>query len=61
MYLLDINVCIRFLQGRSDNLLKRFNSVSAQEKCICSVVAAELLYGPTAKRIREDRQSGTFT
>ncbi|MCY2977902.1 MAG: hypothetical protein NTU79_04460 [Planctomycetota bacterium] len=42
MYLLDTNVCIRFLQGRSDNLLKRFNSVSAQDKCICSIVAAAI-------------------
>ena len=62
MYLLDTNVCIRFLQGRSDNLLKRFNSVSAHEKCICSIVAAELLYGAAKSQRKQDtlNQLGKF-
>ncbi len=62
MYLLDTNVCIRFLQGRSDNLLNRFNSVSAQEKCIFSIVAAELLYGAAKSQRKQDtlNQLGKF-
>ena len=52
MYLLDTNVCIRFLQGRSATLLQRFNSVAAQDKCLCSVVAGELIYG-AAKSLRK--------
>ena len=45
MYLLDTNVCIRFLQGRSASLLRRLESVADSDKCLCSVVAAELFYG----------------
>lgn len=62
MYLLDTNVCIRFLQGRNDHLLKRFNSISAQEKCLCSVVAAELLFGAAKSQRKQDtlNQLGRF-
>lgn len=52
MFLLDTNVCIRFLQGRSSSLLQKFNSVPTDEKCLCSVVAGELLYG-AAKSLRK--------
>ena len=45
MFLLDTNVCIRFLEGRSQPLRKKFQSVAVAEKCLCSVVAAELLFG----------------
>ena len=45
MILLDTNVCIRFLEGRSQPLKQRFQAVPAAEKCLCTIVAAELLYG----------------
>jgi tRNA(fMet)-specific endonuclease VapC len=54
MYLLDTNVCIRFLQGRSDQLRNRFNSIPTQEKCLCSVVAAELLYGAAKSQRKQE-------
>ena len=44
-YLLDTNICIRFLSGRNPNLTKRFLAISAQDKIICSVVRTELYYG----------------
>lgn len=45
MFLLDTNVCIRFFEGRSQPLKQRFQAVPAAEKCLCTIVAAELLYG----------------
>jgi len=53
MFLLDTNGCIRFLQGRSPSRLKRFNSVATDEKCLCSVVASELLYGAAKSQRRQ--------
>lgn len=53
-YLLDTNVCIRFLQGRSVSLLRRLESVADADKCLCSVVAAELLYGAAKSQRRTE-------
>jgi len=53
-YLLDTNVCIRFLQGRSVSLLRRLESVADPEKCLCSVVAAELIYGAAKSQRRKE-------
>src|SRR5436853_7175626 len=44
-YLLDTNVCIRFLSGRAPNLITKFSSVPAIDKLRCSIVKAELFYG----------------
>ncbi len=54
MYLLDTNVCIRFLQGRSVSLLRRLESVADSDKCLCSVVAAELLYGAAKSQRKKE-------
>ena len=54
MYLLDTNVCIRFLQGRSASLLRRLESVADSDKCLCSVVAAELLYGAAKSQRKKE-------
>jgi len=54
MFLLDTNVCIRFLQGRSVNLLRRLESVADTDKCLCSVVAAELLYGAAKSQRKKE-------
>ena len=48
LYLLDSNVCIVYLKGRSDTLCRRLDAMDAQVLAICSVVKAELFYG--AKR-----------
>jgi tRNA(fMet)-specific endonuclease VapC len=44
-YLLDTNTCIRFLNGRSDSIRRRFDSLEASDLSLCSIVKAELLYG----------------
>ena len=53
MFLLDTNVCIRFLEGRSERLRQKFLSVPKSQKCLCSVVAAELLFGAAKSKRRE--------
>ncbi len=44
-YLLDTNTCIRYLNGRSDNVRKNIESKRPQDIMVCSVVKAELFYG----------------
>jgi tRNA(fMet)-specific endonuclease VapC len=44
-YLLDTNVCIRYLTGRSVNILQRFQATRSQDIAVCSVVKAEMFYG----------------
>jgi len=44
-YLLDTNVCIRYLNGRSDGVRRTLEGLSFGEVALCSIVRAELLYG----------------
>jgi tRNA(fMet)-specific endonuclease VapC len=44
-YLLDTNVCIRYLNGQSDGLRHCLESKRSGEIALCSIVKAELLYG----------------
>jgi tRNA(fMet)-specific endonuclease VapC len=44
-YLLDANTCIKFLNGQSDSVRHRFESLSTSDLSLCSIVKAELLYG----------------
>jgi tRNA(fMet)-specific endonuclease VapC len=44
-YLLDTNVCIRYLNGRSENTKTRLARLTPDDVALCSVVKAELLYG----------------
>ncbi|MEQ1485323.1 type II toxin-antitoxin system VapC family toxin [Methyloglobulus sp.] len=44
-YLLDTNVCIVFLNKRSDKLKQRLELCQAHQIVLCSVVKAELFYG----------------
>jgi tRNA(fMet)-specific endonuclease VapC len=44
-YLLDSNVCIVFLNGRSDKLKQQFLAREPDEIALCSVVKAELYFG----------------
>lgn len=44
-YLLDTNTCIKFLNGQSDAIRHRFESLAASDLVLCSIVKAELLYG----------------
>ena len=45
IYLLDANSCIRFLNGRSENVRRRLESERSEDITLCSVVKAELLFG----------------
>jgi tRNA(fMet)-specific endonuclease VapC len=44
-YLLDANVCVMHLNGRSKSVRDRLLSVPPQDLAVCSVVKAELFYG----------------
>jgi len=45
IYLLDTNPCIRYLNGQSDRLRERIDSVGDGNLSVCSVVKAELFLG----------------
>jgi tRNA(fMet)-specific endonuclease VapC len=44
-YLLDSNVCIRYLNGRSSSIRQRLQQIDTDKIALCSVVKAELFYG----------------
>lgn len=44
-YLLDTNVCIRFLNGRSERIREQISIQDPLDIVLCSVVKAELFYG----------------
>jgi tRNA(fMet)-specific endonuclease VapC len=44
-YLLDTNTCIKFLNGGSEPVRRRIESLRSDDLALCSVVKAELLYG----------------
>lgn len=44
-YLLDTNVCVMYLNGRSISVRDRLHSISIEEMAVCSIVKAELFYG----------------
>lgn len=44
-YLLDTNVCVQYLAGRSLALRARLEATPPDELAVCSVVKAELRYG----------------
>ncbi len=44
-YLLDTNVCVMHLNGRSESIRDRLFHTPIQNMAVCSVVKAELFYG----------------
>ncbi len=44
-YLLDTNVCIRYLNGRSEEIRQQLLLRKPEEIVLCAVVKAELFYG----------------
>ncbi|MCI5150753.1 MAG: type II toxin-antitoxin system VapC family toxin [Candidatus Electrothrix sp. MAN1_4] len=52
-YLLDTNVCIRYLNGSSENVRKNMVLKKPQDIFLCSVVKAELFYGSMKSRFPE--------
>jgi tRNA(fMet)-specific endonuclease VapC len=53
-YLLDTNICIRIINGRSPLARTRLRSVPTGAVVVCSIVRAELFYG-AAKSQTPDR------
>lgn len=44
-YLLDTNVCARYLNGKSPAIRERIRATNRDDIAVCSVVKAELFYG----------------
>jgi tRNA(fMet)-specific endonuclease VapC len=44
-YLIDSNVCVIYLNGKSPPLQQRLNSTPVNEIIVCSIVKGELFYG----------------
>jgi tRNA(fMet)-specific endonuclease VapC len=44
-YLLDTNVCVRYLNGESEVLRRRLQSTNLEDIAVCSIVKMELFYG----------------
>jgi len=44
-YLLDTNVCVVYLNGRSELVRDRLRSTPVEDMAVCSVVKFELFYG----------------
>ncbi len=65
-YLLDTNVCARFLNGRSPSVRTRIRSTNREDIVLCSVVKAELFYGamrsnnPTVTLARQQQFMSLF-
>ena len=53
IYLLDTNVCIGYLNGRSPFVRQRLNALEPGTIRLCSIVKAELAYGAAKSRVRE--------
>jgi tRNA(fMet)-specific endonuclease VapC len=59
-YLLDTNVCVTYLRGKSAKLKVRLETAVPSEVCICSVVKGELLCGAwKSNRVKENLQRST--
>ncbi len=57
MYLLDTNVCIRFLNRKSQSIIEKLKTLSPGDIYLCSVVKAELLYGAyKSKKLQKNLQ-----
>lgn len=54
-YLLDTNACIRYLNGRSENLRRQIAAKNPDDIVLCSIVKAELSYG--ARKSQNPRRS----
>src|SRR5574340_689758 len=60
-YLLDTNICIRYMNGRSPGVRAKLPTVPPAEIIVCSIVRAELFYGaaksqtPAASRQKQER------
>jgi tRNA(fMet)-specific endonuclease VapC len=54
-FLLDTNVCIRYLNGRAPSVRVQLQALRPADVVVCAVVKAELFYG--AQRSRDPQRS----
>lgn len=61
-YLLDTNVCIRMINGRSALARQKLLSHPVEEIIVCSIVRAELFYGASKSKTPEatERKQALF-
>jgi tRNA(fMet)-specific endonuclease VapC len=45
IWLLDTNVCVCYLNGRSRNLKRKLDATTVEHIVVCSIVKAELFFG----------------
>lgn len=53
-YLLDTNICIYFLNKRSEHIITQLRKIPPQDVWLCAVVKAELWYGAMKSARPED-------
>lgn len=52
-YLLDTNTCIRHLNQRSENIIRKLASILLEDIAVCSVVKAEMFFGAAKSQYPE--------
>lgn len=67
IYLLDTNVCVRYLNGRSLSIKEHLQTIDAENITVCSIVKAEMFFGamrsnhPTRTLQRQQQFLNQFT
>ncbi len=56
-YLLDTNICIYFLNQRSEYLIRQFRKIPPQDIWLCPIVKAELWYGAMKSSRKAENQA----
>ena len=56
-FLLDTNPCVRYLNGRSENLRSRIDAAGDANLAVCSVVKAELSFGAAKSAAPQQTQA----
>jgi tRNA(fMet)-specific endonuclease VapC len=52
-YLLETNTCIRYLNQRSESIIRRLDNLSPEDVAVCSLVKAELFAGAGKSNVPE--------
>jgi tRNA(fMet)-specific endonuclease VapC len=56
-YLLDTNICIYFLNQRSEHIVQQLRRIPPQDVWLCSIVKAELWYGAMKSARKAENQA----
>lgn len=52
-YLLDTNVCIKYINGTSEKIKNKISALNPEDIYLCSIVKAELFYGISKSKNKE--------